>query len=336
LRGRLADPITDDDDSTPAGAAKKRLRQIPFVGDSLADTLGGNELFIKAFNGIDALIDSFKGLVLSFVNGRQNEAKKAITKQLDASDGSFNNVANALGMGSDPKLAGDLKTICKNATSEAFGWMGMDTDPNTAAELTLNLQKKLEARIRKGLVEKYGRTLDDSEREDIAEKAAAAITGINRDDLKSADGKALIATSPPTQGYGAMIFSVSQATKGSAITVPDFTLEMTNLEAAQAAANSPQPPAAPGTPPATNLNRAQKQAKIWWEDAIKKRNGGAFDATFDTDNDGKLSLEEANAGLVKALNKPNGALEEADFAKVAADFFNLLGPKQGGRTVKAG
>lgn len=238
----------------------------------------------------DMLKKALNDIVLGFVNPTQQRARKDLTSRLEAGSASFSKVATDLGL--DAALGEDLSKLCGDASQEAFGMMGMSTDKADTAQILVDLQERLEQRITRALVDKYGRQYDDGQRADMARAAAAAITGINTDDLNSTATNGLIAQSPPTSGYGAMLFGIRQNIESkTAIVVGEFTLEQTNLAAAQSVLTGRGTTPPPGTPE-TAPRSVQEQAQIHMTAAIERG------VTFrDVNRDGTIDIKDLERSL---------------------------------------
>lgn len=287
------EPVTaDEENGTAANLRRQALGMLPIQIPGMNKAMDAlNPVFSSIGNIWDTIINTINNAVLSVINKPQAAAKTELLAAVNNSS-DFTRVATQLGL--SEALGNDLKHMTEQSAKNAFGFMGMSADKATAVDNLIKLQQSLETRIRTGLVDTYGSQLDDNARADIARKAAASITGLNRDHLESSDCNRLIAAEPPTSGYGAMLFGIRNGIEAqdTTLAVTPFAIAETNLSAARSGLPGQQAPAAPATPTPEMDPQMLAQAQIWFNTAVSR--GVKFN---DTNNDGVVDIKDIGAQL---------------------------------------
>jgi hypothetical protein len=184
------------------------------------------------------------GLSDKFTGHHQKEEQTAVVAQIKTHADQFTAVASALHL--DAKFAAQLQDDCNRAALSNFGALGMSDDNATLVPEFMTLQETLEKDIQKALLIKYHDIGDDPAKK-IARESAAALTGLDLNDLKKTHPEERLQGNLPTNGFGGLLLSARDGLATGA-TPREFKINTTALNLAVADVEAIQHPT--GTPPA--------------------------------------------------------------------------------------
>jgi hypothetical protein len=138
--------------------------------------------------------DVLKVLYLAVASPSTLDAQNALLNHVDHNP-MFDNIVSRLGL-TQPEVSADfakeLRGVVSKGITDFIHNSPMSSDPHVAIDAGLAMQEELVKKFSTALADKYGAALPLEMREQIAKRAAAAITGINLAYLDDPEKKSLI------------------------------------------------------------------------------------------------------------------------------------------------